>query len=132
MSIAKRSFAMIVGMGLVVALATLPIRAQDPATKKGDDPKAEATAKKKFDPARRVPDYFGQIGLTAEQRESIYKIRKGHQEKVDALRKEIAEIEAKSLQECEAKLTETQKKLLDHLRSTGARGQRAPEPATKK
>ena len=46
---------------------------------------------------RRVPPYFGQIGLTPEQREAIYKVRKTHQDKIDVLKKQIADAEARSL-----------------------------------
>ena len=81
-------------------------------------------AKPKADPSRRVPNHFGQVGLTPEQRESIYKIRKAQHEKIEALRAQIAEVESKSMVECEAVLTETQRKLLENLRA--AAGTRAP------
>ncbi|HEY2157368.1 MAG TPA: hypothetical protein VGH33_17200, partial [Isosphaeraceae bacterium] len=84
--------------------------------------KPAAASAKKSDPSRRVPNHFGQVGLTPEQRESIYKIRKAHYEKLEALRAEMAEIEAKSMSECEAVLTETQRKLLENLRANGSRG----------
>jgi hypothetical protein len=102
------------GVGLVMTLAatTFSSYAQDPG-------KADSTAKKKYDPSRRVPDHFAQVGLTAEQRESIYKIRKTHLDKIEALRKQIADHEAESMKECEALLTDTQKKLLENLRAGG-------------
>lgn len=112
MMIGTRTALTALGMGLVVSLASL---AQDPSPKA----KAESTApqaKKKADPSRRVPAYFGQIGLKPDQRESIYKIRGTHQAKIEALRAQIEEAEAKSLAECEAVLTDTQKKLLENLR----------------
>ena len=67
-----------------------------------------------------MPNHFGQVGLTPEQRESIYKIRKAHYEKLEALRAQIAELESKSMSECEAVLTETQRKLLENLRANGS------------
>ena len=52
---------------------------------------AATTARPKADTSRRVPNHFGQVGLTPAQRESIYKIRKAHQEKIDALKAQIVE-----------------------------------------
>jgi hypothetical protein len=135
MTIEKRIVTALMGMALVISAGSLPLLAQEPAAKKAvekQDKAAPAPApavKKKADPSRRVPDYFGQIGLTPEQRESIYKLRKTHHEKIDALKKEIADHENKSLDECEALLTDTQKKLLDNLRTSSTRTTRAADPA---
>ena len=96
-----------------------PIRAQEPATPKP----AEPAVKKRYDSARRVPDYFGQIGLTTEQRASIYGIQSKRSEKIEELEKQIATQKAEMLVECEGTLTEIQKKLLDNLRRA------ASEPA---
>jgi Spy/CpxP family protein refolding chaperone len=95
---------------------------------KDDAAKAAAAptpaARRPADPSRRVPNHFGQVGLTPEQRESIYKIRKAHYDKIEALRAQITEAEAKSMTECEAVLTETQRKLLENLRAGGGRATR--------
>jgi hypothetical protein len=108
-----------IGLALLAVAGSMPLFAQDPAPSRADADKPGAAApapRRSYDPSRRVPNHFGQVGLTVEQREAIYKIRKGHQEKLDALRAEIAAIEAKSLGECEAVLTDTQRKLLENLR----------------
>ncbi len=86
--------------------------AQEPAASKPTDP----PVKKKQDPARRVPPYFGQIGLTPEQKATIYGIQGKRQEKIEALEKQIAIEKAEMLAQCEGTLTEIQKKLLDNLR----------------
>jgi hypothetical protein len=109
-------------VGLAVVAGSFSSLAQEPSAKKSTEKAAPApasapAAKKKGDPSRRVPAYFGQVGLTSEQRESIYKIRKSHQDKIDALKKQITDAEAKSLAECEAVLTDTQKKLVENLRA---------------
>ena len=78
---------------------------------------------------RRVPRYFGQIGLTPGQRESIYKIRAKHQQQIDALEKQIAEIQAQMLSECEALLADTQKQFLEQRRHAAVRTRREAEPA---
>ena len=97
---------------LGVVASTERIDAQEPAATKP----AEPVAKKKHDAARRVPAYFGQIGLTAEQRASIYTIQTKRYEKIDALEQQIASEKAEMLAQCEGTLTETQKKLLENLR----------------
>ena len=99
-----------------------PIEAQDPTPTKVADP----AVKKKHDAARRVPAYFGQIGLTTEQRANIYNIQGKRLEKIEALEQQIAAEKAEMLAQCEASLTETQKKLLDNLRRAAA------EPAATK
>ena len=94
------------------------IGAQEPATAKPAEPVV-----KRRDAARRVPDYFGQIGLTTEQRASIYSVQGKRYEKIDALEQQIATQKAEMLVECEGTLTEIQKKLLENLRRA------ASEPA---
>ena len=59
-----------VAAAVMTVLGVLPLVAQE---KKPDSTPAET--KRTNDPSRRVPVYFGQIGLTPEQRESIYKVR---------------------------------------------------------
>jgi Spy/CpxP family protein refolding chaperone len=100
------------GLAAVLLIAAASLNAQEP--------KAKSKPAAKGDPARRVPDYFGQIGLTAEQRESIYKIQGTHQARIDELEKEIDDIRAKSLSECEAVLTDTQKQMLEQRRKDAA------------
>ncbi|MBV8267439.1 MAG: hypothetical protein JO252_14025, partial [Planctomycetaceae bacterium] len=51
-------------------------RAETPATQAATAPAATpATARAVRDPSRRVPRYFGQLGITPAQREAIYAIR---------------------------------------------------------
>ena len=92
--------------------------AQEPAAAKPAEP-----AKKKQDPSRRVPPYFGQIGLTTEQRANIYAIQGKRLDKIEELEQQIAKERAEMIAQCEAVLTDTQKKLLDNLRRA------ATEPA---
>jgi hypothetical protein len=134
MTISKRSAMTSIGLAVVIATASLSTFAQDPAAKKAaDKPETTTVVKKKYDPSRRVPDYFGQIGLTIEQRESIYKIRKVHHEKLEVLKKQIVDEDSDAMKKCEVLLTDTQKKLLDHLRAEGIRGPSRPaEPVVKK
>jgi hypothetical protein len=110
---------------LLLAAATL--HAQEPS-KATTAPKADApAATRSNDPARRVPSYFGQIGLTPEQREAIYKIRAEHQARITELEKQVAELRAEELGACEGVLTETQKQLLAQRRKAAA-AKKASEP----
>ena len=120
MMIREKSGIVALGALAIALIGGLSTVAQEPAASK-----AAPIPKKKQDPSRRVPPYFGQIGLTPEQRESVYAVQAKHYEKIAALEKQIADIKAGSLAECEGVLTDVQKKLLDNLRRAGA------EPAKK-
>jgi hypothetical protein len=113
--------AVCLGTVVVAMLAALPLVAQEP-------PKSETAApagKRATDPSRRVPDFFGQIGLTATQKEDVYKIRAKHQKQIDALEEQIAKVRADMLAECETLLTENQKQLLTGLRKASAEAKAA-------
>jgi hypothetical protein len=126
------------GLGVcavVAAVLALPLIAQEQETTKGSDAKA---ARKPYDPARRVPAYFGQVGLTDAQKESIYKVRAKYVDKIDALQKQLDDLNAQMMTECETVLTEPQKKLLEQRRAMrkdrGKKGEdkgeaSAPKPA---
>jgi Spy/CpxP family protein refolding chaperone len=119
MMISPRIRAVGAGLAAVLLVAAASLHAQEPKAK------AKAKPATKADPSRRVPDYFGQIGLTDEQRESIYKIQGKHQARIDELEKEIDEIRAKSLGECEAVLTDMQKQMLEQRRKDAAAKKKA-------
>jgi len=90
----------------IVVMGTLSLVAQE----------APPKAKRTGDASRRVPDYFGEIGLTPEQRESIYKIREKHQSKISDLQKQIEAARKEEIAECETVLTDTQKELVAQRR----------------
>jgi Spy/CpxP family protein refolding chaperone len=127
-SMKMRRLASIAGLSVcLLGLGTSFTAAQDPSP--ASAPEAAAAARRGFDPARRVPQYFGQVGLTPEQKEAIYKIRAKHYEKIAALERELAELRAQELKECEAVLTESQKQLLAQRRRPSIRGQARPAAA---
>ena len=103
-----------------LGLLCFPLLAQEPASK----PLGETLkpAVRKFDPARRVPDYFGQIGLTPDQRETIYGARAPHIARIDALEAQIVEARKAMQQECEAVLTPAQLQLLTQRRQAAIDG----------
>jgi hypothetical protein len=94
--------------------------AQEPRAGKADVP-----VKRSADPARRVPAFFGQIGLTPEQRENIYEIRGKHQARIDELEMQIDRAQAEMLVECEAVLTDSQKQMLAQRRKAANTGKKA-------
>jgi hypothetical protein len=112
----------------VLGLGSLPLLAQETtAAKPGDAAGSPPPATKgAYDPTRRVPPYFGQVGLTPEQKEGIYKIRARHQQKITDLQKQLAQAQTEMLAECETVLNDTQKKLLTYRREAAARARRAP------
>ena len=121
MTIQKRTGAVALGLLAVAVMGHVPLVAQEPSASQPVAP----VAKKRQEPARRVPSYFGQIGLTTEQRASIYALQAKRIEKIDELERQIAAEKARMLADCEGVLTEIQKKLLDNLRKV------ASEPARK-
>jgi Spy/CpxP family protein refolding chaperone len=123
MMIRKRTGAVALGLAAVLLMGQFPIAAQDPATTK---PATGPAQKKQI---RRVPDYFGQIGLTPEQKTNIYAVLNKRMDKIEALEKQIAAERAEMLTECEAVLNETQKKLLDNLRKAAAEPKSTTKPA---
>ena len=78
---------------------------------------APAPAKAVRDPSRRVPRYFGQLGITPAQREAIYAIRAREIERTAALKDQIAETQDKAIEDCEAVLTDTQREMLKQRRA---------------
>src|SRR4051812_4221468 len=91
--------------GFVLAsLIALPLAAQEPTKGKPADTQRPPVEKKVFDASRRVPSHFGQIGLTPEQKEAIYKIRGKNLAQIESLQKQIAQLQCETLTECESVL----------------------------
>ena len=107
----------VLGLLAVVLIHDGRIRAQDTPTEKS----ARVV--------RRVPNYFGQVGLTTDQREQIYTIREEYARKLADLVRQLEEAKGEELAKCEGVLTESQKKLLDQIRSGKASGSDAATPA---
>lgn len=112
------------GLAAVLAAGTLPVLAQTP----GNVPRASAKpARKGYNPARRVPPYFGKVGLSTDQKETIYSIRGKYQEKIASLQQQIDEMRAQELSECEEVLSDSQRQLLNQERPASKR--KDPTPA---
>ena len=109
MMLRSRIGGLLMGLSLVAALGIIPSLAQDPAKEKPTALKANT--------ARRVPRYFGQIGLSPDQKEKIYDIRSKHASKLDELKKRLSEEQLKELVDCETVLLDSQKKVLSQIRT---------------
>lgn len=106
---------------VVVALLAYGLGTQSPDVPTFAQEKGAAAAKAEAPKARkkprgRLPIYFGQVGLSEEQRTKIYGIQAEYGKQLDDLRKQVAAIEAKRDGEVEAVLTDAQKKKLGELR----------------
>lgn len=66
-------------------------------------------------PKVRLPNYYGQLGLTEVQRQRIYALQLDYGKKIDELEVQLAALRAKRDQECQAVLTQAQKKRLAEI-----------------
>ena len=115
---------LLMGLSLIAVLGLFPSQAQEPAKEK--------PAPARVNIVRRVPRYFGQIGLSPDQKEKIYDIREKHASKLDELKKQLSDAQLKELVDCEAVLIDSQKKVLSQIRTeaqakTAARSKAAAE-----
>ncbi|CAN5663512.1 hypothetical protein BH23PLA1_BH23PLA1_23840 [soil metagenome] len=113
MTIRTRTLAACLSLSAVIAL---PLTAQEPD--EAPPAQEEKTTRKTYPQYRRVPTYFAQVGLSDQQRNEIYTIRGMYQSQIDEFNQQILQLKAQEMGECEAILTEAQKKLLDQRRAT--------------
>jgi hypothetical protein len=127
MTMRKRCAAIGLGMALVLGGGVAGLVAQEP----GQVPP-------KGSPARRVPPYFGQVGLTPQQREQIYLIRAKYADRLAQLKQQMEALQSQEMAECEAVLNEQQRAALAQKRAGSNRGRSsgasteaktAPKPA---
>ncbi len=122
--------ALLLGSGFYYSQAQEPARskatpktakkAQPPVVDDEDEAPPPKSASKKSDPHRRLYAYFGQLGLTEAQKNTIYDIRAKHAPKIDALEKQLEEERAHAMAEAERVLNPSQKKLLEERRKAAA------------
>lgn len=84
---------------------------------KADESKREGAAKDPGTPVRkfrrRLPNYYGQIGITQAQRLKIYSIQEGYFTKIVELERQLAALQAQRDKEIEDVLTPDQKDRLE-------------------
>lgn len=103
------------GLLLAAALMGYGVASLAPQTPISAQEKPAAAETKKA--GGRLPPYYGQIGLSTEQREKIYGVQSTYASQIEALQKQIASLEEKRDGEINAVLTADQKKQLDSLRA---------------
>ncbi len=81
-----------------------------------------------YTPYRRVPRYFGMIGLSSAQKEEMYSVRGRYQGQIKALEQQIEALKQQEMAACEAMLTETQASLLKNLRERRGKAGANPVP----
>ena len=108
------------GAVAVMMAGTYPLGAQEakPSPKAESSGRPGPSERRSADTSRRVPPFFAQLGLTPEQKEEIYTIRRKHQEKIDALNKQLGDLQSQMLNECETVLDDTQKQMLETRRNS--------------
>jgi hypothetical protein len=116
MAIRKRALALFIGMAVVGAGGLL---AQEP----GEAPKGNPTV-------RRVPPYFGQVGLSPQQREMIYSIRGKYAGRAADLKRQLEQLQQQEMAECESVLNPTQRTQLAERRAASGRGRNSAKGDT--
>lgn len=66
-------------------------------------------------PRGRVPNHYGKLGLSPKQKETIYGIQSKYRDQIEALEKQLADLERQEDEEVEAVLTDDQKKRLQEI-----------------
>ena len=74
-----------------------------------------APAKVAKKPSGRLPQYYGQVGISSEQRQKIYDVQASYGKQIGELQKQIDALTTKRDGEVAAVLTSEQKKKLDEL-----------------
>lgn len=126
---ARNSMWWTVGLLAAACLAWCPsgtLQAQQAPAQPKPEAKAEAV-KERAKPRGRLPAYYARV-VTPQQRESIYKIQETYAEKLEALRAQLAELEAKMGEEIKAVLSPEQLKKVDEFAAEAKA--RTKKPAT--
>ncbi len=81
----------------------------------------------------QLPQNWGKLGLSDEQKQKVYHIRGEYQTKIDALRKQLDDLREKERKELETVLTEAQKERLREIVAGKAPGgkttkEKSPSP----
>ena len=79
---------------------------------------------------RRLPSYYGQVGLSDVQREAIYRLQEAYAEQLDALEQQLEALKGRRDQEIENVLSPAQKQRLRQLLEAAARRRAARSTTT--
>lgn len=101
---------------IVVGQEPKPTTKQDAKDK--ETPKTEPKTKLKG----FLPTYYGQLGLTDEQKQKVYGVRNKAEEEINKLEAQIKALREKSTKDCHEILTTEQKKKLEDILKMKAGG----------
>ena len=82
---------------------------------------AEKAAKKPAKQRGRLPNFYGQIGLSDEQRDKVYGIQQQYRDQIRDLQQKLNELKDKQTAEIDAVLTPDQLKKVEELKASSAR-----------
>ena len=91
---------------LCVSCAALLALAVQPSRSGDDAPAAKAEASRS---RVRLPNNYGQLGLTPEQRERIYAVQAEYAQKIEQLEAQLAALREQRDKQCQALLTPEQR-----------------------
>lgn len=86
--------------------------ADKPAEKLSKESPTKDSGGKAASSRRRLPRYYGKLGLSEAQREKIYGVQEKHAADIEKLEKQLADLKEKQEAECRKVLTTDQKKQL--------------------
>jgi len=99
-----------------------PAKASKETTSKAAKKSTKAEAKPAGDAKRRLPRYYGTLGLTDAQREKIYGVQAKYRPEIEKLEKQLADVRAKQEADLRKILsTEQKKQLADALEAAKSR-----------
>lgn len=93
------------------SLSPLSLDAQETTVQQQTEPEtAPETTRKK--PRGRVPNHYGKLGLTNDQKEKIYAIQANYRDQINALQEQINELQQEEASEIYLVLSDVQKESL--------------------
>jgi hypothetical protein len=142
----KLARALVIGVSLSLLVLFAGTVQSDEATKRAKKSDA-ATAKQKSEQksdskkprlklrrkqGRRLPNHFGKLKLTPEQRKEIDDIQAGYKKQLDELIRQMRELKTAQQKDVQAVLTKAQKKELDgHVEEARQRRAQPKKPGAK-
>ena len=95
--------------------ATTPLSLIAQETNPQQTTEESTPAKSRKKPRGRVPNHYGKIGLTDDQKEEIYAIQAKYREQIDKLQEQINELQQEEASEVYLVLTDNQKESLKKI-----------------
>jgi hypothetical protein len=111
----RRFTSMVIVAGLALALGTQVSVEPTIGQEKAAEKEKAAPAKVAKKPRGRLPQYYGQVGISSKQRDAIYAVQAVYGKQIGELQKQVDALKKKQNSEVAAVLTPEQKEKLDTL-----------------